>query len=266
MHPSILTYLQKCKWAGKRRDAVFPFYDDIGYILGDNYGPGRAEADLSDQEDANYGEVGHDPPLPGDNRAFDPSLLDPALFACNAPSQGMQGSGQHLNGLNKEISNFFASEENADEKRYYISEDTTWSNKRPRLSDQMTVNPRPLTETAISPAPPQLAPSQPAPSQPTRVQPARAARSQPARSQAARAAAAKDTAGSTMQGQAQARVLGEECLTVEGVLFVYDLLVDPLVARSYMGLIANDGLRVQWLRRLVDKHHGPMDDLFKDTM
>jgi hypothetical protein len=73
---------------------------------------------------------------------------------------------------------------------------------------------------------------------------------------------AKDTVDSTIEGQAQLKVLEEVCLTNEGQLVMIELLSNPTLARTYMVFLQKDELRIQWLKKQLEKNGGNIADLF----
>ena len=60
----------------------------------------------------------------------------------------------------------------------------------------------------------------------------------------------KEDAQSTLQGQAQAKVQQEKCLTPAGVLVLMDVLADPTMARTYLILLSNE-VREEWIKNLL---------------
>jgi hypothetical protein len=75
----------------------------------------------------------------------------------------------------------------------------------------------------------------------------------------------KDTVDSTIEGQAQERVQSEPCLTVEGQLAMLDILLTPVLARTYMAIKAQQ-LRSLWLKKQLEKYiiekGGELDEYF----
>ena len=74
-------------------------------------------------------------------------------------------------------------------------------------------------------------------------------------------ALAEATVGSTLQGLATQKVQEEACLTLEGQLFMLDLLEKEALARTYVAL-ESERLRVMWLRKQLQQHGGDLSELF----
>jgi hypothetical protein len=75
----------------------------------------------------------------------------------------------------------------------------------------------------------------------------------------------KDEVDSTVQGQAQLQVLEETCLTDEGHMVMVDLFTNATLARTYLAYRHRDGLRVKWLKNLLEKTCGIIDDFLNAT-
>jgi hypothetical protein len=74
----------------------------------------------------------------------------------------------------------------------------------------------------------------------------------------------KDEVDSTIQGQAQLKVLEEACLTDEGHMVMVELFTDPTLARTYLAYRQKDELRAKWLKKQLEKTGGNIDALFID--
>jgi hypothetical protein len=71
------------------------------------------------------------------------------------------------------------------------------------------------------------------------------------------------TVGSTVQGLAAKKIQEEACLTLEGQLFMLELLDKEALARTYMALEA-DKLRALWLKKQLQQHGEDLAQLFID--
>jgi hypothetical protein len=74
----------------------------------------------------------------------------------------------------------------------------------------------------------------------------------------------KDTVDSTVEGQAQLRILEEASLTEEGQLLMIEMLTDPVMARTYLVFQEHEKLRVRWMRKQLQKAGRKVKDLFID--
>jgi hypothetical protein len=73
----------------------------------------------------------------------------------------------------------------------------------------------------------------------------------------------KDTADSTLEGQAQAKVLEDSYLTEDGQLFVFKLMGDnTTLARSYLTIYYKKKLRGRWLKNTITDAGGNLEELF----
>ena len=69
--------------------------------------------------------------------------------------------------------------------------------------------------------------------------------------------------GSTVQGLAAKKIQDEACLTLEGQLFMLELLDKEALARTYVALEVKK-LRAMWLKKQLQKYGEDLAKLFID--
>ena len=73
------------------------------------------------------------------------------------------------------------------------------------------------------------------------------------------------TVDSTVEGQAQMKVLEDGILTEDGQYFMFRLLADsPSMARSYLAIYYRENLRARWLRDIITEAGGVVEASFTD--